>query len=89
MTARVPLDALLAVERVLAYRAETTGELPGNELWPTRTPEHHVRKALGHVLEWQSGICIDHETGEDPLAHAAARLLFALALRERRKRGSP
>ena len=89
MTQRLPLDALLAVERVLAYRADVTGEIPGGEVWPSRTPEHHVRKALGHVLEWQSGINTDHETGEDPLAHAAARLLFALALRERRKRGQP
>lgn len=82
---RLPADALGAIERVLAYRAEATGELPGCEVWPTRTAEHHVRKALGHVVEWQSGVNTDHETGEDPLAHAAARLLFALALRERRR----
>jgi hypothetical protein len=83
--ARIPSDALDAIERVLAYRARAVGELPGSEVWPTRTAEHHIRKALGHVLEWQSGINCDHETGEDPLAHAAARLLFALALRERRR----
>jgi len=83
---RLPDDALAAIERVMAYRAEVTNESPGCEVWPTRTPEHHVRKALGHVLEWQSGVNADHETGEDPLAHAAARLLFALALRERRRR---
>lgn len=82
---RLPSDAIEAVERVLAYRAAAVDELPGCEVWPTRTPEHHVRKALGHILEWQVGVNADHETGEDPLAHAAARLLFALALRERRR----
>lgn len=83
---RIPVDAIAAVERVLAFRANAVCEVPGTEAWRTRAPSHHVNKAIGHALEALEGLTADHETGEDPIAHAAARLLFALALRERGKK---
>lgn len=42
-----------------------------------RTTEEHVGAALGHIAQWLRDVRNDHETGEDPLAHAIARLMIA------------
>jgi len=78
---RIPPEALAAVERVLAHRAAAVAEVPGQERWRSTTAEHQATKAAGHLAEAMRGVSSDYDTGEDPLAHAAARALFGLALR--------
>lgn len=82
---RIPPEALAAVERVLAFRAQAVAEVPGQERWRSTSVEHQASKAASHALEAYQGVTEDHETGEHPLAHAAARALLglALALRDR------
>lgn len=82
---RIPTEALAAVERVLAFRAAAVSEVPGHERWRQTTPQHQAAKAASHALEAYEGTEADHETGEHPLAHAAARALLGLALALNRK----
>lgn len=82
---RIPPEALAAVERVLAFRAAAVDEVPGQERWRSTTVEHQAAKAGSHSLEAIQGTEADHETGEHPLAHAAARALLGLALALRDK----
>lgn len=77
---RIPPEALAAVERVLAFRAAAVSEVPGQERWRQTTAQHQAAKAASHALEAYEGTEADHETGEHPLAHAAARALLGLAL---------
>jgi hypothetical protein len=39
-----------------------------------------IEKAMRHIQEWRMGVVADKETGESPLAHAAARLVIALSI---------
>lgn len=82
---RIPSAALAAVERVLAHRAAAVSEVPGQERWRQTTPQHQAAKAASHALEAYEGTEADHETGEHPLAHAAARALLGLALALRKE----
>lgn len=82
---RIPPEALAAVERVLAHRAAAVSEVPGQERWRQTTPQHQAAKAASHALEAYEGTEADHETGEHPLAHAAARALLGLALALQRR----
>lgn len=82
---RIPPEALAAVERVLAFRAAAVSEVPGQERWRQTTPQHQASKAASHALEAYEGTGADHETGEHPLAHAAARALLGLALALRKE----
>lgn len=82
---RIPPEALAAVERVLAFRAAAVSEVPGKERWRSTTPQHQAAKAASHALEAYEGTEADHETGEHPLAHAAARALIGLALALQRR----
>lgn len=77
---RIPPEALAAVERVLAFRAAVVAEVPGQERWRATTVNHQARKAVSHAIEATGGLAADHETGEHPLAHSAARALLGLAL---------
>lgn len=82
---RIPPEALAAVERVLAHRAGVVAEVPGQEAWRTKTPTHQATKCVSHVKEFLAGERADRDTGESPLAHAAARALLALALELQRR----
>lgn len=77
---RIPPEALAAVERVLAHRAEAVAEVPGQERWRSTTVDHQTAKVLSHAAEASLGTTTDVDTGEHPLAHAAARALLGLAL---------
>ena len=79
---RIPPEALAAVERVLAHRAAAVAEVPGQERWRKTTIDHQTAKALSHAAEAALGTTEDRDTGEHPLAHAAARALLGLALYE-------
>jgi len=84
---RIPPEALAAVERVLAHRASAVAEVPGQERWRQTTTHHQASKCASHALEVECGVAEDPDTGEHPLAHAAARALLGLALHlERAKR---
>lgn len=37
-----------------------------------------LASALKHIAEWIEGVEVDEDSGQSPLAHAAARLLFLL-----------
>lgn len=77
---RIPKEALDAVERVLAHRAEVVGEIIGRERWRQTTVAHQALKTESHAVEAYMGVEADRDTGEHPLAHAAARALLGLAL---------
>lgn len=77
---RIPPEALAAVERVLAHRAEAVAEVPGQERWRQTTVDHQVAKMLSHGAEAALGGTVDRDTGLHPLAHAVARGLLGLAL---------
>lgn len=77
---RIPPEAIAAVERVLAHRAGVVSEVPGQERWRSTSVGHQTRKALSHAGEAYMGVEADRDTGEHPLAHAAARALLGLAL---------
>ncbi len=70
-------DALLEIEKVLAWN-ET--EKHPNAKWKTKTIGYHDDKAVKHLNCSKFGITDDHETGLPHRAHAACRLLMALAL---------
>lgn len=82
---RIPAEAIAAVERVLAFRAEAVAEAPGSERWRSTTVTHQCVKTLSHAEEAINGVEADRDTGEHPLAHAAARALLGLALALREK----
>jgi hypothetical protein len=72
----IPADALMSVGRVLAWGDAR----PGNpNRWQKLTARDHLAPALRHILSHLTGEHLDPETGEPHLAHAAARVLFALA----------
>lgn len=77
---RIPPEAIEAVERVLAHRAGVVSEVPGQERWRSTTVTHQCVKTLSHAEEAINGVEADRDTGEHPLAHAAARALLGLAL---------
>lgn len=77
---RIPPEALAAVERVLAHRAGVVAEVVGQERWRQTTPQHQATKCATHASECLRGVVSDRDTGEHPLAHAAARALLGLAL---------
>ncbi len=84
---RIPPEALAAVERVLAFRADAVAEVPGQERWRSTTVEHQLAKVISHAAEVQAGATADHDTGVHPAAHVAARalLMCALALQQKDK----
>lgn len=82
---RIPHEAIAAVERVLASRADAVAEVPGSERWRSTTVTHQCVKTLSHAEEAINGVEADRDTGEHPLAHAAARALLGLALALQRK----
>lgn len=82
---RIPPEALAAVERALAHRAAAVAEVPGSERWRSTTVKHQAGKAESHALEALMGVEADRDTGEHPLAHAAARALLGLALALQKK----
>ena len=77
---RIPPEALAAVERVLAFRADAVAEVPGQERWRSTTVEHQLSKVISHAAEVQAGATVDRDTGLHPAAHVAARALLACAL---------
>lgn len=75
---RLPFRALGAVAKVIESGDRKYAE--GD--WIT-APERidgrrDIDSALAHLAEWLGGKDVDEESGESPLAHAAARLLFIL-----------
>lgn len=75
----VPAEGLAAALAVLA-NAEAKYK---NKPWQSRgeSAEQHSLKAIGHLVAWLTGKKTDAESGQSSLAHAAARLLIALALK--------
>lgn len=52
--------------------------------WSAR-PNDHVAKAMGHLASSLAGSRYDQDTGLNPLAHAAARLILALQIELEKK----
>ena len=86
---RIPPEALAAVERVLAHRAGVVSEVPGKERWRSTTVIHQALKAESHAVEAYMGVTADRDSGEHPLAHAAARALLGLALALQQQKDKP
>lgn len=75
---RLPFRALGAVAKVIESgdRKYAEGDWV---LAPQRGDgRRDIDSALSHLAEWLNGKNVDEESGESPLAHAAARLLFVL-----------
>lgn len=70
------LDALLEVERVLAWNQ--TEKHPGAK-WKSKSVDWHDSKAVSHLSKAQIESLKDDETGCSHRAHAACRLLMSLA----------
>lgn len=73
----------LSIMTVLAHgaRKHNVTEVAG---WDPTLLDTHMSKALSHIDEKIKGKLADEETGESPLAHAAARLFLALMLEQER-----
>ena len=70
--------AEMAKARILAEGVEKYGEDPQ---WK-RIPVHiHLNHALYHIHQWLRG---ESESGEDHLAHAYCRMMFAVGLEKAR-----
>lgn len=72
----VPRDALEAVGRVFAHGASKHSP----HGWRSIARGYHYGKAASHMHEYLRDVSVDADSGEHPLAHAAARLLMVLAL---------
>ncbi len=70
------LDALLEVERVLAWNQT---EKHPNAKWKSKSIDYHDAKAISHLSKAQNESLKDDETGRSHRAHAACRLLMSLA----------
>lgn len=68
--------ALADVDAVLAHGAQKHGDLEAGRRVPVA---HHLDKARSHLDRAGDGSARDPETGLPHVAHAAARLLLALA----------
>lgn len=68
-----------SVLRVLEFGSK---KYPGSP-WSRMNAHEHIAAALRHAQRRGGGIRFDEESGEPHLAHAIARLLFALAIDER------
>lgn len=73
----LPFDALGAVNAVLRHGAGK--HVARFDAAPARVRIGDVNAALRHVGRWLDGAGADEESGRSHLAHAAARLLIALA----------
>lgn len=65
-----------ALETIAGVMRDGVVTHPDNE-WVRRSPEYHIGRAEAHLRLLRDGGLL-----EDHLAHAATRLLMALALRE-------
>lgn len=74
----VPPKALEAIVKVFTYGATKHGDFTFTEKGETLSSQ--ITKAMRHIQEWRMGVLVDGETGESPLAHAAARLVIALSI---------
>ncbi len=72
----LPPLALTEVSHVLTFGDDKHPD----EKWKKMDPEDHVDAALRHIFAHMSGDKTDSESGRLHLAHAAARLLFAVEL---------
>lgn len=72
----LPWAAMDKVVSVLTSGAEKHGE----DGYKSRAAQSYIDAALRHIAEHQKGVTADHETGQPPLAHAVADLLFAMEL---------
>lgn len=74
----IPPTPLLNIANVLTHGAKKHGDFTyaqGGENLGSQ-----ITKALRHIQEWRMGRVVDDESGESPLAHAAARLIIALSI---------
>lgn len=76
----LPWAGLAVVVDMLTATAEIKGDDGTNDPWRSVTPEYHFDAACRHLAAYGAGQRRDPQTGKHPLAHAAARLLFFLAL---------
>lgn len=83
MDARELHKALRVIAGVLAA-GEATHPPGSSNHWTQLSAREHTRLAMIHSEKFILGILVDHD--EDELAHAAARLLLALEVRERERR---
>lgn len=71
-----PMDGVISVL--------TFGEKKhGKDRWKETGVQAYIDAAVRHISEYNQGVTADHETGESPLAHAVADLLFAMAPRDK------
>lgn len=68
------VDEVCAVLRVLSG----DGKRKGNHRYKKLTDEEILIPALGHVISYMRGERVDVDSGENPLAHACARMLLVM-----------
>lgn len=78
----IPPESLIEIGRVLAWGEKERGP----EKWRGQGVRGNLASATRHTLEHLAGRYDDPETGRPHLAHAGARILFALALHLEGKR---
>lgn len=77
----IPADALLEVGAVLEWGTRQPGLDP--DRWERKSPREHIAAAMRHTLAHLTGAPLDtgaQGSGRPHLAHAAARLMYALAV---------
>lgn len=71
---------LLGIGKILSLGAMKYGE----DNWKScEDPERYYGAIFRHILESKMGVTEDHESGEDPLLHAAASLMFYYVLKNK------
>ncbi len=74
-------SALLRIAEVMTAGSAKHG--PYSAATDPRTSSDHIEATMRHLLVHNSGDLIDPEFGKSHLDHAAARLIMAIAVRER------
>lgn len=80
---RLPFRALGAVAKVIESGDQKYAEGDWINAPDRINGRRDLDSALSHIAEWLGGKNFDEESGESPLAHSAARLLFILERQER------
>lgn len=74
---RLMLDELAGMSSILKVLVFGDQKHPGQP-WKRQSVQEHVTHAIEHAKAHMGGIPIDAESGELNLAHAGARILFAI-----------
>jgi len=75
----LPWNAVMEICKLMTVMCNSNGGKHSKGQWKEVSIESHMDAAIRHYVEWHSGKTEDEESGLNPLAHMACRLLMALS----------